>query len=207
MDARNQIVSDQNRGFPFTKTSETFNKACRIRLRTGGVYYISLCTFKRESIFGCVHPGGVVLNKWGSIAQDCWNSIPLHFPGVNLDEYVIMPNHLHGILIMEGSHVESILRQLSPQPPQSEDSALHTGTTTLLGNVLGSFKGAVTKAVRDLQQDRHIVIWQRNYHEHVIRSDRDLDRIRNYIRNNPLRWHLDCENPLRTGNDDLEPIF
>lgn len=126
----------------------------------------------------------MVLNEAGRVVDECWKDIPSHFPQVELDEFVVMPNHIHGIVrIMDAVGA----KHLSPLPSR------RPGTSHTLGSVIRGFKIGVTKWMR-ANTDVHDV-WQRNYHEHIIRDEASLNRIREYMANNPASWADDAENP------------
>ena len=108
------------------------------------------------------------LNNAGQMIAGCWDEIPLHFPNAELDAFVVMPNHVHGILVLT-------------EPRARHASPLHV--------VVSSFKAAASKRVGT-------ALWQRNYFEHVIRGEKDLNRIRGYIEDNPRNWPTDEENPI-----------
>ena len=132
------------------------------------------------------------LNEIGQIDQQCWDSIPQHFPNVEIDQFGIMPNHLHGVIMI----VEPIL-------PSDRVEAQHAAPLPLtinvkpgsLGAIVRSFKSASTKRINEILHTPGASIWQPNYYEHVIRNEKELDQIREYILYNPLRWALDNENP------------
>jgi len=155
---------------------------------SAGYYFVTIVTHKRVTIFGSVKDGSVSLNNVGKLVEDLWNEIPLHFPYVTIDQHIIMPNHIHGILIINdvGARHASPLQDNSELKPQK------------LGVIIGSFKSAVTKSVHDLGFLSQEKLWQRNYYEHIIRDMRDYDKIYNYIKFNPINWSLDEENPERS---------
>jgi REP element-mobilizing transposase RayT len=151
-----------------------------------GVYFVTICTHHRECIFGDVVNGTVKQSEWGEIVCECWKAIPDHFPLTELDAFVVMPNHLHGIILLRGD------------VGAQHAAPLHNVAPRSLGAVVRSLKSAVTKAIN---QERGIscgLVWQRNYHEHVIRSEKSLNMLREYIQFNPARWAEDRENPGRT---------
>jgi REP element-mobilizing transposase RayT len=135
-----------------------------------GAYFVTICTHDRRCILSEIKGGEVRLLRIGSIVLEHWQSIPSRHDGITLDEFVIMPNHIHGILVLE--------TQSHPLP-----------------GVIGSFKSLSTKAVNAVSRQPNDRLWQRSYHEHVIRSEEAQNRIREYIENNPMKWHLDRENP------------
>jgi REP element-mobilizing transposase RayT len=126
-------------------------------------------------------------NDAGRMAERCWLDIPTHFPHVEVDVFVVMPNHVHGILC------------ITEPPPETGAGAERPvkgrprGTSKTIGSVIRGFKIGVTTWIR--QHEPGLTVWQRNYYEHVVRNPEDLHRIREYIVNNPARWAEDRENP------------
>ncbi len=148
-----------------------------------GFYFITICTFSRACLFGAAAQGRVDLSPVGEVVARCWFGIPQHCPHVDLDEFVVMPNHVHGILaIVSGA-----------------DGKLESAGMTGIPTIVGGFKAAVTKEVRAMEGFASTRVWQSRYYEHVIRSEISLRDIRQYIVDNPLKWDLDVENPERTG--------
>src|SRR5688572_18136957 len=151
-----------------------------------GAYFVTLCTSDRQCLFGEVTNGSMHLNDWGRLVETCWGEIPKHYPHVVGDAFVIMPNHVHGILMFE------------------DERAGHAPPLHPLGTVLGSFKAAVTRAINRVTGVPRASVWQRNYFEHVVRDDESMGNIREYIRTNPERWDRDAVNPDGDGSDDVE---
>ncbi len=137
-----------------------------------GAYYVTIVTRERVLLFGDVIGGEMRLNDTGQLILDAWEWLAMQYPYVELDSYIIMPNHLHGIIV--------IIAPTSRKP---------------LGRLVGAFKTVTTKQVNLAQGTPGQPLWQRNYYEHVIRDDEELARIREYIVNNPMQWEMDAENP------------
>lgn len=157
-----------------------------------GAYFLTIVTQGRECLFGEVVDGNLVLSEWGKTVQGCWDAIPGHFPNAQLDTFVVIPNHVHGIIVIAG--VTGRATHASPlpwtaSPPRGPESQS-------LGAIVGSFKSAVTKSINNLRGTAGTPVWQRDYHEHIIRDESTLHRIREYVVNNPLQWAVDRENPL-----------
>lgn len=150
-----------------------------------GAYFVTIVTYQRDSLFGDIDDGEMTLNAFGVIADECWRAIPEHFPFVELGAHVIMPNHVHGIIII---HEPVGATHASPLPKQPRGPAPRS-----LGAIVGSFKSAVTRRIG--REHNATGIWQRNYYEHIIRDEKDLQRITDYIEANPSRWDEDDENP------------
>jgi len=156
-----------------------------------GGYYVTIVTQNRVCLFGDVVDGKMALNDWGRIAQQCWLEIPQHYPSVSLDEFIIMPNHTHGIIMINDGNQHIVgVQNFEPQRNQYQHIIPRS-----IGSIIRGFKIGVTKWFRKNTDVYNV--WQRNYWEHVIRNDNDLNQIREYIINNPLKWELDDENPQR----------
>jgi len=164
-----------------------------------GPYFITICTKNRECIFGEVVNSGIRLSLLGKIIEREWCNIPKRFLNVQLDLFTIMPNHLHGIIII--NNVGTCRGNLYGYPDIRRGNPCGypikragTSPAPTLGEIIGAFKSlCIHRCIENsLTIDK---FWQRNYYEHIIRNDRELDRIREYILNNPLKWELDRENP------------
>jgi len=128
----------------------------------------------------------MALNDAGRMVEKCWNNIPSHFPHIELDMFVVMPNHVHGILVMDDSVGA---KNFSPVQPGQRPC----GTSKTIGSVIRGFKIGVTKWMHAHTNVRDV--WQRNYYEHVIRNEDELDHIWEYIIHNPKKWEFDRDNP------------
>ncbi len=153
-----------------------------------GAYFITICTKERECLFGEVIDGEMWLSKIGTVVGECWKAIPDHFPHVVLDGFVVMPNHIHGILMI---YAEG--RGTAGRAPTTERFSRPVAHS--LSTAIRSFKAAVTRRVNELQGTSSTPVWQRNYYEHVIRNEEELHSLRQYTVDNPLKWALDQENP------------
>jgi len=155
-----------------------------------GGYFVTLCTRARQCLFGKMVDFEMRLNQAGEIANNAWMTLSERYPNVLLDEYVIMPNHLHGIITIVGAAVH-------PAPLAGDDVNIAPTKKITLGVIIAAFKSISAMNINTLLGTRGSPLWQRNYYEHIIRDEADLLEIRQYILNNPARWHLDKENPLR----------
>ena len=158
-----------------------------------GFYFVTICTEKRIFLFGEVTDGGMRLNDNGKIAEQCWLAIATHFPDVDLDTFVVMPNHVHGIITIREPAVGA--KHFSPLHNDDVAPKLRSPSKTV-GSIVRGFKIGVTKWFRE--NGRTDKIWQRNYYEHIIGNQESLNRIRQYIQENPLHWQFDRENPVAT---------
>ena len=150
-----------------------------------GAYFVTIVTWQREILFGEIVDGEMVLNEFGETVREEWERTEIVRPYVKLGKYVIMPNHVHGILVFVDDGVGAT-RRVAP--------TLQSGS---LGAVMGQFKSIVTKRINGLQNVSGRPIWQRNYDERIIRNEREMDRIHRYIESNPSMWAEDDENPDR----------
>jgi putative transposase len=169
-----------------------------------GAYFVTICTRDRESLFGHVVNGEMHLKQAGEIAQRCWEDIPAHFPSVELVAFVIMPNHVHGIIAITDT----------PQPCKGEASVRPDGTGDLSGThasplrqppngtqpgslsaIVQNFKSISTRRMNAARGTPGAPVWLRNYYEHVVRNEQELTAIREYIQGNPARWDDDENNP------------
>lgn len=155
-----------------------------------GAYFVTICIKDRECLFGEVIDGNMQLNDTGRAVQAEWVRLPERFQSVDLDDFVIMPNHLHCII-----HVGA---GLAPPGRGAENKGAASSAPTL-GDILRAFKSISAIAVNRLLGRSGRSLWQRNYYEHIVRSENELACIREYIANNPAQWALDRENPDCVG--------
>jgi REP element-mobilizing transposase RayT len=153
-----------------------------------GATFVTIVSHKRLNIFGSIVNGKVDLSQSGQLVEQTWLEIPLHFPRVMLDAYVIMPNHVHGILNINDDRAVGATHASPLQP-----SGAHGPMSQSIGAIVGSFKSAATKRIHELGFVNQKIIWQRNYYEHVIRDGEDYQRVFNYIETNPGNWEHDSE--------------
>ncbi|MFA9489907.1 MAG: transposase [Anaerolineales bacterium] len=154
-----------------------------------GAYFVTICSYRRQLLFGDVVDGEVILSTVGGIVRDEWLRTEIIRKEITLDEFVIMPNHFHGIVIIETSSSESAnVGAHGHAPLQPSDHAPLRRSPRSLGSLVARFKGSVTRQVRTKRTDPIFKVWQRNYFEHVIRDEREMTAIRRYISENPIRW-------------------
>jgi REP element-mobilizing transposase RayT len=165
-----------------------------------------LCVRDRLCVVGNVVDEQMALSRRGMVARDCWLDIPNHHPHVTLDGFIVMPNHVHGLLLFEG---DAPVVATPASPPSSVKSRSRpTGPTRgSLGAVMGSYKSAVTRTINRLRPGTATGLWQHNFYEHIVRDDFGLDRVREYMQLNPERWAQDSENPEGDGTDQLEAFI
>ncbi len=180
-----------------------------------GAYFITLCTHQRAHLFGEIIDGRMTLNDAGLIAQNCWNAIPEHFPLVYLDEFIIMPNHIHGIVVINNvgeihespnEHTRHVrANNHSPNEHKRHVRAIHESPlqmtiverrNMIIPKLIGRFKMQAAKQINLGRYTPGIPVWQRNYWERIIRDEREMQSVRQYIRNNPAQWQHDDLNDM-----------
>ena len=196
-----------------------------IRLRDydytqNGAYFVTICTHEKRCMFGRVVTDEMVINEWGRIVQSCWDETPAHFPMVELDAFVVMPNHVHGVIVIvndgtgmvsktivndgRGMVSKTIMddgRGMISKTIMDDGTGMACHAPTKrefskpiagsLSTIVGAFKSAVTKHINRLPNPPDHPIWQRNYYEHIIRHEKSLNQIRAYVANNAAQWTQD----------------
>ena len=148
-----------------------------------GAYFVTICTDDRACILGRIVDGGVSLSDAGRVVQTVWEGLPTSHPGVRIDQFVVMPNHVHGIIWLERDCVEADRVGARFIAPLS------------LGGLVRAFKARCARAIGQAWGRTGLARWQRNYHDRIVRDEAELDWIRRYIVENPFNWASDPENP------------
>jgi len=166
------------------------------------VYFVTICTYERECLFGEVVDGRMLLNAQGEIVKAEWLRTAEIRPEVELDGFMVMPNHLHGIVVVSGSR--GARTQIPAQPGPCAPTRGHLfRRPRSLGSLIAGFKSASTKRINVLRDTCVARIWQRNYHDRIVRNQRELCAIRRYVRRNPAQWAEDSENPSRQSPKEV----
>jgi putative transposase len=152
-----------------------------------GAYFVTINTYNRMNLFGKTADNSVFLNEFGLISSSCWKEIPVHFPQLQLDEFIIMPNHLHGMLWIISDNLNNRGDTACCVSTDYRQEKFGKPVKGSIPTVIRSYKSAFTRLIR--KKHKHITIWQSNYYEHVIRNDNDLDKTREYIRYNAFNRH------------------
>ena len=180
-----------------------FKQRKQIRLKKydysyAGWYFVTICTQNREYLLGNIIDGKMILNKFGKIVDEKIKELTV-YKNVEIDIYCVMPNHIHLILIIVGA--DPCVRPLTKiiNPVLNIDLGSTRGSTPTIGEYVKRFKSLTTFIYIDNVKNNHWEpfqkrLWQRNYFEHIIRMKFDLNRIRQYIKNNPLNWNKDRNN-------------
>lgn len=184
-----------------------------------GAYFITSCVKDRMCLFGSVRDGRMRLNVLGEIVWDVWNGLPRHYPHVRLDAFIVMPNHIHGIIRLVddvGSGDDSgggrrgddgrnaaVGAGLKPAPTTTASSPPSRAKRHGLPEIVRALKTFSARRINNHRGTTGTSVWQRNYYEHIIRDERDYRRIAAYIKNNPRRW---ADDRLRPGSPNPYPI-
>ena len=181
-----------------------------------GAYFITMVTYQREHLFGEIIDGKMRRNDAGKILWEIWQSLPARYPNISLDEAIVMPNHFHGIVIIEENPVVAAfdvaaihslpvaaihklplpdeLPRRNELPQSDKESYRLSRRRMLIPLVIGYLKMNSSKRINLLLNSSGVPVWQRNYYERIVRNDRAYEAIRQYIRSNPASWTMDEEN-------------
>ena len=162
-----------------------------------GAYFVTTCTLNKQFVFGSIVEGEMLLSDAGKLVERCWANLAERFPCLALDTFVIMPNHIHGIIriVQDEGAASGVARKEG-----ARWGAASSAPT--LGEIVRAFKSTSARAVNLLLSRAERALWQRNYFERVIRNDDGLGKIREYILTNPQRWASDGDNPEASVHDD-----
>ncbi|HRJ55651.1 MAG TPA: transposase [Anaerolineales bacterium] len=193
-----------------------------------GAYFVTIVTWQRECLFGDVVDGEMNLNRHGYIVRDAWFDLRNHYRHVELGAFVIMPNHVHGIIVLTDDGRSRSSASGGTNSPTGRGESFTSGNTTLpdglnsgavplqnkqtrpyvvkpkprhdLPEIVRAFKSFSAKRINRLRRTDGIPVWQRNYYERIIRSEREMKNITKYIETNPSRWDNDDENPVKPNS-------
>lgn len=189
------------------KYSITSSRLKNYDYSSNGAYFVTICTKNRKHFFGDIIDGKMQLSEIGEIANDCWNQITYHFPFVQLGEFIVMPNHVHGILIIDKTidftiavETQNLASQYLASQYQTQRKIPRSNTDETqenkfgpqsqnLASIIRGFKIGVTKYVRN--NTNVFEIWQSKFHDHIIRNENEFEIISDYIKNNPIKWQED----------------
>ena len=161
-----------------------------------GYYFVTICTQDKEYLFGRIENGEMILNDYGKIVNNEWMKTAIMRTNVKLDQYVIMPNHIHGIIIINNRIGTAVGDTTAEKAEQFGKPTSNTIPTIVRG-----YKSSVTKQINSMRNLQGTPVWQRNYYEHIIREEKDLQKIREYIRNNIQMWDDENGDDGHNGND------
>ncbi len=174
---------------------------------SSGAYFLTICTAHRKPLFGRAAGGRVIVNRNAKVVRDCWLGLPDHYAFLSLDAFVVMPDHVHGIVVLEDTHRADSDRDgdaragLKPAPTDCGPATyprVHRG----LPEVVRALKTFSARRINALRDTPGTPVWQRGYYERIIRSEHELNLTRRYIETNPQRWQQNHEttSPQRKTN-------
>jgi REP element-mobilizing transposase RayT len=210
------------KGWHCMKTDPTGNKKLTLNRRSirlkgydysqAGAYFVTICTQNRLHLFGEITNDEIVLNEAGMMVEKWWNELKNKYPDIELDEFVVMPNHFHGILqIFDTNTVGADLRVCPDNVGEHKEKGKHKEEGKHIGlplqRMMQWFKTMSTNEyIRNVKNNHWTPfikkLWQRNYYDHIVRNENELNRIREYIIINPMQWQCDRENPNHILGDD-----
>ena len=169
-----------------TDSTDDLQRRRILRLATydyakAGAYFVTICTHGKECLLGDVVNDEMVLHDAGRIVAAAWHNLPQHYGNTVLDTFVVMPNHVHGVLFIG--------------PTVTDADAPGAASRHGLPEILRAFKTFSSRRINEARGTPGATVWQRSYYDHIIRNETSLTRIREYIIRNPLQWSLDRENP------------
>lgn len=170
-----------------------------------GAYFVTICTQGRACLLGSIENGAMVLNEYGCVVRDEWLKTAEIRAEIQAGEFVVMPNHFHGIVIITEPTIGAI-RELPLRTPNHSVGAIHESPLPLrqqrrqmaLSKIVGRFKMLTAKRINEIRQLHGVPVWQRNYYEHVIRNEVDYGQVAEYIADNPCCWEEDALHPNAT---------
>ena len=142
-------------------------------------YFVTICMKNRNEFFSHIVNSELILTEFGKILDDVWNNLPKYY-NVELDYYIVMPDHFHGIVIIDNT--------LNVKDDKGKDPLT-------LSDIIGKFKSYSSRKIRNLLVNKDEFEWQKSFYDRIIRSEVELDNIRKYIKENPLRWDIEKNNP------------
>ncbi|MFH0834541.1 MAG: transposase [Patescibacteria group bacterium] len=157
-----------------------------------GAYFVTICVHNREQIFGEIRDGKMILNEFGKITEKCWRDLPSHYSNCMLDEFVVMPNHFHGIVMID--NLGFVGNGFKPFPTTSTSTDARSTKQHGLSEIIRGFKTFSSRRINELIGGTITFRWQKSFFDRIIRDEDELNRIRDYIWQNPENWEKDEEN-------------
>lgn len=181
-----------------------------------GAYFITVVTKNRDCLFGKVNCGQMQESEFGKIVQEAWSDLPHHYPYITLDEFILMPNHVHAILVLnaeeacKGGSISSDKSKASRLEKREEDLTFGIKTRPYktirhgIPEIVRAFKSFSSRRINNLRGTPGLAVWQRNFYDHIIRNQYEFNNIRLYITENPYGWNDDHENPDKLGGVEVD---
>jgi len=177
-----------------------------IRLRDydysrAGAYFVTACAWQRECLFGEVVDGGMRLNDAGRVVTEIWDALPQRYQEIEIDVFVTMPNHIHGIIVINdpgfGGRGVGAIHELPLHTSPLQKLPLRDRRNMTLPKIIGYLKMNSAKHINQSRNTPGVPVWQRNYYERIIRNESELHTIRQYMIDNPIKWAEDENHPTR----------
>jgi REP element-mobilizing transposase RayT len=159
-----------------------------------GIYFVTICAAERRAIFGSISSGVLVPSLAGRIASEIWFDLPNHHVGLNLDAFVVMPNHVHGILLLRAPKTD-IFQKTAGGGALVGAGLRPARRAANLSEIIQAFKTFSALKINSIRGTKGQTVWQRNYIERVVRDGKEMEKVQRYIGENPARWGFDRENP------------
>jgi putative transposase len=156
---------------------------------SNGWYFITICVHQHKCVFGNISNKKMNCNNWGKIAHECWQQIPIHFPDVEIEQFVIMPNHVHGIVVLKNDKMNDNVgnKYIYSLTKKETTKKLKHRNMMQLSKIIATYKAAVTRKINKIPSNYYFK-WQSSFHDHIIRNETELMNIQNYINSNPENW-------------------
>jgi len=158
-----------------------------------GAYFVTTCTHGRVCLFGDIQGDEMHVNALGRVVERCWYQLPNHYPNVEVDAFVVMPNHIHGIILLVGDDGVPVSKRLRAHKRHA------------LPEIVRGFKTFSARGINGIGSTRGVPVWERTFYERIVGDGVALQAIRRYIANNPAQWAMDAENPDRRGSRGASP--
>jgi len=157
-----------------------------------GAYFLTICCHEKYRLLGTIAEDAVHLSAAGKIVDECWRQILIHFPNVEAPSFTVMPNHVHGIVVVRRRSAPDARTRVNESTGVSRRLGAHPSGSIPV--IVRSFKSITTRQIRESLRDSNVVVWQRGYYERVIRDEKEFWDTCEYIRMNPANWATDEEN-------------
>jgi putative transposase len=183
------------RGVRLHETAPNTARRRSLRLKdfdysTSALYFVTVCTSRRKPLLANIVAGRLQPSAIGRVVSECWFELPYHYSRLELGAFVVMPNHIHGLMLLR----DPVGAGLRPAP-----------TTATLSQIVGAFKSFSSRRIHESNASTPRKVWQRGFHERIVRNRNECTKIEHYILQNPARWEFDRENSRAQKHDDPDP--
>jgi putative transposase len=172
-----------------------------------GIYFVTICTARRQQFLSEIGNGESRLTIVGEIVQEAWSTLPKRFPFIELDAFVVMPNHVHGVMAIVGAGLAPPAKREGSKEGEASLAPTTRASRVTLGQIVGAFKSLSAIEVNRRLHRPGEAVWQRGFYEHIVRGEGELQKVQRYIWENPQRWGFDPENPRAIDKDAEIPLL